>query len=155
MSTILGTDSAATNELFKLTEGIGKPLHSVENTDGAQTISGDKTFTGSITLPTSGYLDPPLRFGDDQFGIEYADGGRDPSAIRIIASGVSTMTCYAAAIVMETPVSLPSYTVATLPAGFSGYMAWCSNGDAGSPCLTVHNGTNWKVVPLGATVSAT
>ena len=155
MSAILGTDSAATNELFKLTEGIGKPLHSVDSTDGDQTISGNKDFTGSITLPIDTYLDPPLRFGDDQYGIEYGDGGRNPSAIRMIASGVSVLECYAASIQMLAPLTLSSYTVATLPTGFNGFMAWCSDGDAGSPCLTVHNGTDWKVVPLGATVSAT
>ena len=45
-------------------------------------------------------------------------------------------------------------TVANLPAGEEGSVVYCSNGDAGSPCLAVHNGTDWKVVALGATVSA-
>jgi len=34
-----------------------------------------------------------------------------------------------------------------------GDVAYCSNGDAGSKCLAIYNGTDWKVVSLGATIS--
>lgn len=34
-----------------------------------------------------------------------------------------------------------------------GDVAYCSNGDAGSKCIAVYNGTDWKVVSLGATIS--
>lgn len=49
------------------------------------------------------------------------------------------------------------YTVATLPdaAACKNCIAYCSNGSAGSPCLVFSNGTNWKVVALGATAAAT
>lgn len=51
---------------------------------------------------------------------------------------------------------LPSYTVAGIPAaGTAGRAAYVSNGDAGSPCLAIDNGTNWLRVTLGATISAT
>jgi hypothetical protein len=36
-----------------------------------------------------------------------------------------------------------------------GDIAYCSNGDAGARCLAVYNGTDWKKVVLGATISAT
>lgn len=49
---------------------------------------------------------------------------------------------------------LPVYTVGTAPAaGTAGRMIYCSNGDAGSPCLAIDNGSDWKVVSLGATIS--
>jgi hypothetical protein len=34
-----------------------------------------------------------------------------------------------------------------------GDVAYCSNGDAGSKCLAVYNGTAWKRIALGATIS--
>lgn len=37
----------------------------------------------------------------------------------------------------------------------TGMVVYCSNGDAGNPCLVVYNGSAWKVVSLGATAGAT
>jgi len=34
-----------------------------------------------------------------------------------------------------------------------GDVAYCSNGDSGSKCIAVYDGSNWKVVALGATIS--
>ena len=52
---------------------------------------------------------------------------------------------------------LPIVTVATIPAaaaGNEGQAFYVSNGNAGAKCLAVSDGTNWKVVALGATISA-
>lgn len=53
------------------------------------------------------------------------------------------------------PPKLPSYTVAGLPAAGTvgaGAMAWCSNLSGGAgPVMS--DGTNWKVIALGATAS--
>lgn len=53
------------------------------------------------------------------------------------------------------PVSLKSYLITELPAAASyPYAAvYCLNGNVGQPCVAVSNGTAWKVVALGATVS--
>lgn len=54
-------------------------------------------------------------------------------------------------------VHLPTYAVAGLPSASTegaGAAVYCSNGNAGAKCLAVSDGTNWKVVALGATVSA-
>jgi hypothetical protein len=52
-------------------------------------------------------------------------------------------------------VALTSYTVATLPsaADYTRGVVYVANGDSGSPCLAVSNGTNWLRVALGAAVS--
>jgi hypothetical protein len=56
--------------------------------------------------------------------------------------------------ISATPITLKNYTVANIPtAGTSGRIAYCSNGNLGSPCLAVDNGTAWKVVALGATIN--
>ena len=51
---------------------------------------------------------------------------------------------------------VPVHTVANAPdasAMQSGAVIFVSNGDAGAATLAVSNGTNWKVVSLGATIS--
>lgn len=57
------------------------------------------------------------------------------------------------------PFRLLSATVATLNADYpaaswTGAVAYCTNGDTGSPCLAVSNGTTWRRVALGATIAA-
>ena len=37
----------------------------------------------------------------------------------------------------------------------TGSTAYCNDGDAGSPCLAVYDGTNWRRVSLGAAISTT
>lgn len=58
-----------------------------------------------------------------------------------------------------TPFRLFSGTVAQLNANYpasswEGAVAYCTNGNAGAKCLAVSDGSNWKVVALGATISA-
>lgn len=82
-----------------------------------------------------------------QFGTATAAGVNEQYLL-IRDSGNLTLTGSAAQYV------LPTYTVATLPTGTEGGMIYVSDGDAGSKCLAVYDGSNWKVVSLGATVSA-
>jgi len=79
------------------------------------------------------------------------DEGNDYIDWRFISSGVSV------AIAGSTStVSAPTHTVASAPASaVAGNIIYVTDGDAGSPCLGVYDGTDWKVVSLGATISAT
>ena len=57
------------------------------------------------------------------------------------------------------PFRLYSGTVAALNADYpaaswTNAVVYCTNGDSGSPCLAVSNGSAWKRVALGATISA-
>ena len=57
---------------------------------------------------------------------------------------------------LEEILNLAPQTVSQLNARTDkaeGDVAYCSNGDAGSKCLAIYNGTDWKVVSLGATIS--
>lgn len=58
---------------------------------------------------------------------------------------------------IEDIILLTPQTVAELNAlsAFEGDVAYCSNGDAGSKCIAVYDGSNWKVVSLGSTISTT
>ena len=49
-----------------------------------------------------------------------------------------------------------AYTVATLPpaASNTGRVLYTSNGSAGAPAAVISDGTNWKVIALGANAAA-
>lgn len=54
------------------------------------------------------------------------------------------------------PVNLAAYAVGAEPSDPpTGMVIWSTNGNAGSACLAAYDGTNWKVIALGSTVSAT
>lgn len=53
-----------------------------------------------------------------------------------------------------TNITVETFTVAGAPGGSAGDIGYCTNGDAGAACFTVHNGTDWKVVSLGATIAS-
>ena len=59
-------------------------------------------------------------------------------------------------VVLEDILALTPQTVAELNARTDqaeGDVAYCSDGDAGSKCVAIYNGTDWKVVSLGSTIS--
>ena len=61
-------------------------------------------------------------------------------------------------VAIQDILNLNPQTVAQLTAiatPVAGDVAYCSNGDAGSACVAVYSGANWKVVGLGSNISAT
>jgi hypothetical protein len=55
-------------------------------------------------------------------------------------------------------IQFPNYTVSEATAlgnVASGQVIYCSNGDAGQPCLAVYSVDAWRVVSLGANISST
>ena len=52
--------------------------------------------------------------------------------------------------------NLQPFTVANVPAAadWKFRMIWVTNGNAGAACVAVSDGTNWKVIALGATIAA-
>ena len=51
-----------------------------------------------------------------------------------------------------TPLTL-AQLASTIPSPQEGDVAYATNGDAGSKCIVVYDGTNWKVISLGATAA--
>ena len=58
-------------------------------------------------------------------------------------------------VAVQDIVNLNPKTVTELNAlsAIQGDVAYCSNGDAGSKCIAVYDGSAWKVVSLGSTIS--
>lgn len=100
---------------------------------------------------------------NDADGVAVLDsGGALPNTVlpnSLISSSGNDITLVPASekVAIENIINLNPRTVAQLTAltGVEGDVAYCSNGDAGSKCIAVYNGTNWVVVSLGSTISAT
>ena len=90
-------------------------------------------------------------------GIASLDGTtKVPTAQLPIAMTTQTFQPSTTRVTFENIIRLTPQTVSELTAltGSTGDIAYCSNGDAGSPCVAVYNGTNWKKVVFGANISA-
>jgi len=59
-------------------------------------------------------------------------------------------------VVAAAPVVVPTYTVAGAPDATlnAGALIYVSNGDAGSACFAVSDGTDWLVLSLGLAIAA-
>ena len=75
----------------------------------------------------------------------------------ITATGVQVLNPSGGVVHIQDTLRLTSKTTAELNAlsPNEGDIAYCSNGNAGAKTMAVYDGTNWKVVALGATISAT
>lgn len=75
----------------------------------------------------------------------------------ITATGVQVLNPTGGVVHIQDTLRLTAKTTAQLEAlsPNEGDIAYCSDGDAGDKTMAVYDGTNWKVVALGATISAT
>jgi hypothetical protein len=74
-----------------------------------------------------------------------------PASLNLLGEPTVTIPSISA-----TEVVMENYTVGTLPTnGTTGRIVYVSDGDGGSPCLALDNGTNWVRVNLGSAVSST
>ena len=79
-----------------------------------------------------------------------------PDEINSSSGNALTIDPASGKLKLEEILNLKPQTVAQLTARTDqaeGDVAYCSNGDAGGKCVAIYNGTDWKVVSLGATIS--
>ena len=100
----------------------------------ANTASGVCVLTGSGKIPS----------------------GAIPSQITL-AAGVQVINPVDGVVNIRDILRLQTNTVADLNALTSqaGDVAYASNGAGGNPCLAFYDGTSWKRISVGATISAT
>tara|TARA_B100000989_G_scaffold223952_1_gene171420 strand:- start:165 stop:452 length:288 start_codon:yes stop_codon:yes gene_type:complete len=56
--------------------------------------------------------------------------------------------------ISATSITFENYNVSNAPSnGTAGRVIYVTDGNLGNPCLAVDNGSAWKVVALGATIS--
>ena len=107
----------------------------------AAVINGRNTTNGVCGLDSSGLV-PAARL---------------PDAILSSATNNLLLQPDTGRVGIEDIINLTAKTVTELNAltAVTGDVAYCSNGDAGSKCLAFYDGTAWKRIALGTTISAT
>ena len=104
--------------------------------------------TPTVTVAT------PIAVSNGGTGSANASDARTALGIGTIATQASNSISVTGGAMSGVLITLPSYAVSALPsAGTAGRVVCCTDGDGGSKCLAVDDGTNWKRVALGATVS--
>jgi hypothetical protein len=76
--------------------------------------------------------------------------GVDVTASALNQLGEPTVTVEA---ISDTPITLQSYSVSSAPAATLGRLIHVTNGDGGSECCAVGDGTYFRVIAMGSTIS--
>jgi hypothetical protein len=83
-----------------------------------------------------------------------ASAARTNLGIGTIATQASNAVALTGGTISGTIMTLPSYAVSGVPsASPAGQMIYVTDGNSGAATVAVSDGSNWKVVALGATIS--
>lgn len=117
----------------------------------------------SVLAVTAGLIYPPTNdgtaLGNGLFA--FSDLALASGAVVNFGNGDATLTHSSGRIASNVPVGLASYTVAGLPAGSTGDIAYASNGrkngeggGSGTGVLVFKDGSAWRACDTGATAAA-
>ena len=110
----------------------------------------------NITGGTISGLSSPIAIADGGTNATSASAARTNLGLGTIATQASNSIAVTGGNMSDVLITLQSYNVAGLPsAGTAGRLVFVTDGDSGNKCLAVDDGTAWKRIALGATVSAT
>jgi hypothetical protein len=83
-----------------------------------------------------------------------ASAARTNLGLGTIATQASNAIAVTGGTISGTIMTLPSYAVSGVPsASPAGQMIYVTDGNSGAATVAVSDGSNWKVVALGATIS--
>jgi len=108
----------------------------------------------NITGGTISGLSSPIAIADGGTGSTSASGARTALGLGTIATQASNAVALTGGTISGTIMTLKSYNVAGVPsASPAGQMIYVTDGNAGAATVAVSDGSAWKVVALGATIS--
>jgi hypothetical protein len=108
----------------------------------------------NITGGTISGLSSPIAIADGGTASTSASGARTALGLGTIATQASNAVALTGGTISGTIMTLKSYDVASVPsASPAGQMIYVTDGNAGAATVAVSDGSAWKVVALGATIS--
>ena len=108
----------------------------------------------NITGGTISGLSSPIAIADGGTGSANAGAARTALGLGTIATQASNAIAVTGGTISGTIMTLKSYAVSGVPsASPAGQMIYVTDGNAGAATVAVSDGSNWKVVALGATIS--
>ncbi len=131
----------------------------VEVTAAALNQLGEPTVTinesnVNITGGSISGLSSPIAIGDGGTNATSASAARPNLGLGTIATQASNAVAITGGTISGTIMTLKSYAVSGVPsASPAGQMIYVTDGNAGAATVAVSDGSNWKVVALGANIS--
>ena len=108
----------------------------------------------NITGGTISGLSTPIAIADGGTGSANAGAARTALGLGTIATQASNAIAVTGGTISGTIMTLKSYAVSGVPsASPAGQMIYVTDGNAGAATVAVSDGSAWKVVALGATIS--
>ena len=108
----------------------------------------------NITGGTVSGLSSPIAIGDGGTNATSASAARSNLGLGTIATQASNAIAITGGTISGTIMTLKSYAVSGVPsASPAGQMIYVTDGNAGAATVAVSDGSNWKVVALGANIS--
>tara|TARA_R100000655_G_scaffold105908_2_gene154591 strand:+ start:246 stop:692 length:447 start_codon:yes stop_codon:yes gene_type:complete len=108
----------------------------------------------NITGGTISGLSSPIAIADGGTGSANAGAARTALGLGTIATQASNAVALTGGTIGGTIMTLPSYAVSGVPsASPAGQLIYVTDGNSGAATVACSDGSNWKVVALGATIS--
>ena len=108
----------------------------------------------NITGGTVSGLSSPIAIGDGGTNATSASAARSNLGLGTISTQASNAVAITGGTISGTIMTLKSYAVSGVPsASPAGQIIFVTDGNAGAATVAVSDGSNWKVVALGANIS--
>ena len=158
-------DAASLNQLGEPGVTVATPIAVGNGGTNATTASAARTNLGlgtAATAATSDFAtaaqgakaDTALQAANNLSDLAAAATARTNLGLGTIATQASNAVALTGGTISGTIMTLPSYAVSGVPsASPAGQVIYVTDGNSGAATVACSNGSDWKVVALGATIS--